>query len=558
MTGVLQLTEVKNPLAQTFRVTEPGGSVITSVGIYFSSAPASGDAAIPITLELRPVANGGNPSSNRYIPGSRTTASAAAVRAVASTTFSGATEYKFTFREPVYVKDNTEVAIVLSTGAPVGQYKVWMGKQGNYVAGSSNSQLITSNLNTGVMFMSSNGTAWSKDQYADLAFKVYRAKFGSTQATAYLVADAPPIKKLTENLFTNDILKYRADPLIMTAGSKKVKVAHPAHGFQVGDKVKLSADSDGLDSADTVNGISAAQILKTHTVDSADPYGYTITTTSNATASLRGGGTSLRATEQYVVDEAILQIPVLTPPFTTVEAFSTMTTTKSFGGSETAYQTSTEGKMPISSVMRFRDPYVVASTQQETDASKLNGNPSSIFKIKMNTENAYGAPYINVNAAALKVHSNFIDYQDSDTSSVANRNFISTVDFTAESSANGGTTAAKHISIPYTLENSATSIRVMVDAIRPKGADFEVWFRTAQTADEDDIKETDWTAFSKTIKGPNTSNYSQVGNSETFRQFEFNVYDVADFDQYQIKITMSSNKSTVIPIFANLRTIATV
>ena len=558
MTGLLQLTEVKNPIAQTFRITEPGGSVLTSVGVFFATAPKSTDAQIPITIELRPVVEGGNPSSTRFIPGTRVTATAAAIRAKASTTFSSATEYKFTFREPVHVPANVEIAFVLSTGAPVGQYQVWFGKQGEYIQGSNNARLIASNLNAGALFLSSNGTTWSPDQYSDLAFKVYRAKFTHENSVAYLSADAPPVKKLTENTYTNDILRYRSDPLSFTAGNKKIRVIHPAHGFQIGDKVKITADSDGLDSADTVNGISAAQILKTHTIDSADPYGYTIRATSNATASVRAGGNSLRATEQYVLDEMALGIPYTTPDDTKIRATATFTTYKSFGGSETAYTTTQEKRVPINAYLHNRDPFVLASEQQENDAAKLNGNPSTIVKIKMETANQYAAPYFNISTARLKSSSNFIDAQQSDDSSAANRNYLTTIEHVAENNYDGGTSTMRHLTIPYSLATSATSIRVMVDAVRPKGSYFHMWYRTARSTDEEQIKFSDWTEFSQTINPPNSSNYSQLGESEAQRQYEYNVYDLEEFDIYQIKLTVGTTKSTAIPQFQNLRTIATV
>ena len=58
----IQLTQQFNPIAQTFRISEPGGSVITSIGIFFSAAPRVSDDQLPIVLEIRPIVDGGNPS----------------------------------------------------------------------------------------------------------------------------------------------------------------------------------------------------------------------------------------------------------------------------------------------------------------------------------------------------------------------------------------------------------------------------------------------------------------------------------------------------------------
>lgn len=556
MTGVLQLTEQLNPLAQTFRVVEPGGSTITSVGLFFQSAPSVSDVQLPITVELRPVVEG-RPSSTRFIPGTRVYATAAQIRAVASTTFSSATEFKFTFREPVYVPSNTEIAIVAYTNAPVGLYKIWAGTIGEHLAGST-TQLITHQLNAGAFYQSSNGTSWSVDQYTDIAFKVYRAVFQASGNVAVLVADAPPVKKLTENTYLDAPVDYPSDPLIFTGGSSQVRVIHPAHGFLVGDKVRLSCDASGFDSNDVVNGVKGSSILGTRVIDSADPYGYSFTMDSAADSSVRAGGIGLYATEQYVVDRLAVFLPNQTPPHTSIWLAGQLTTHQSFAGSETPYASTSNIALNIAEPMMLREPHVIASLDQESDATKLNGNPSATIFVGLDTNNKYVAPSFNINASALKIASMFIDYQDSDNSTVPNRNKITTIDYVAETRPAGGTTASKHISIPYTLEVAATSIRVMVDAIRPTGSDFTVWYRTANTSSETSINSVSWTAFSKTINPPNSSNYSQIGNNEDFRQYEFNVYDIQSFDQYQIKITMNSTKSTNVPAFKNLRTIATV
>lgn len=556
MTGVLQLTEQRNPMAQTFRVVEPGGSVLTSVGLFFRSAPSSTARQLPITIELRPVVNGA-PSSTRFIPGTQVQASAAAIRAVASATFGPNTEYKFTFSEPVYIPENTEVALVAYTAAPIGQYRIWAGTLGEHLSGST-TKLVTKQLNSGVFYQSSNGTSWSSDQFTDIAFKVYRAVFNSTGNLAHLIVDAPPPKLLTEDIYTDDITQYPSDPLIFTAGSAQVKVIHPAHGFLVGDKVTLSSDTDGFDSGDVVNGVLGSSILGTRIIDSADPFGYSFTMDSAADSSVRGGGIGLIATEQYVVDQMIVNIPRTVPPNTSAFIKGDFTTHKSFAGNETPYATSADIALDFDESMWLTRPHVIASSDQESDFTKLNGNPSTVIKVGLLTDNIYVAPHFNVNAASIEIASHFIDYQDSDNSTVPNRNKITTINYVPETEPNGGTTASKHITIPYTLENSATSIRVFVDARRPDGTDFTVWYRTANTSSSSAIEDASWTAFSKTINPPNKSNYSQIGITNEYRQFEFNVYDIPSFDQYQVKITMNSTRSGNVPSFTNLRTIATV
>ena len=124
MTGILQLTEQRSPTAQTFVVDT--ASVLTGVGIFFQTA----DNTLPITLELRPTTEGGMPSSKRYIPGSRVVATAAAVGAKAGLSFSSAREYKFEFTQPIYVPENTLLALCLYSSASKDSYKVFFAENG--------------------------------------------------------------------------------------------------------------------------------------------------------------------------------------------------------------------------------------------------------------------------------------------------------------------------------------------------------------------------------------------------------------------------------------------
>jgi hypothetical protein len=214
-------------------------------------------------------------------------------------------------------------------------------------------------------------------------------------------------------------------------------------------------------------------------------------------------------------------------------------------------------RLPLGDAGLFREPHVVTSELQETN--RLSGNPSTNIKVRMNVTDANVAPYFNVTEAAFEVGSNLIDYQDS--ASTAGRNVLSTIDFVAETSPFGGTTFAKHLTIPYTVLETATTLKILVDANRPAGTDFDIWYRTASLDDTTtQISNKEWTVVSKTPTSPNRSNYSDLPTDDdpkVFREYSFELFDLQDFTQYQLKITMNSQKSTRIPRFRNLRTIAT-
>lgn len=562
MAGRLQLTEQLNPMAQTFRVVEPGGSVLTGIGLYFESCPQSGQPQIPVTVELRPVVEGGNPSSQRFIPGTRVSRTSNDIRTAINSnggtdgvgaTFNSSAEIKFTFREPVYIPSNTEVAVVVYTAAAAGQYKVFAGTLGETQIGST-TEKVTHQLDAGVFFQSSNGTVWSKDQNTDIAFRVYRAVFKATGNKARLLVDSPPRKRLTENSYTQNIVKYPSAPLITTNADSDLKVIHPAHGFNVGDTVVLS----GLDSASTYAGVKGSSIMGSRTITSHDAYGYTFKMDSAATSSIRTGGTTVTATEQYTINDLLLSLPSLAPAGTNIYANGNFITSKSIGGSETPGSKTENVAINIGQITRLKNPHVILSAENE-----IGDSASAYFDVGLDTNNQYVAPYINVNAAALLTVSNFIDYQDSATTDIdgdgdSDRNLMTTFSWTAETQPDGGTTASKHLTVPFVLENDATSIRVMMDARRPIGSDFSVWYRTTQSASDTLLEDKGWTEFSKSINPPNKSNYAQNEQGEYYREYEFNVFDIPSFDEYQIKITFNSNNSSNVPTIRNLRTIATV
>ena len=550
----LQLTQQSNPLAQTFRVLERGGSTITSIGIFFHTAPAASDPDHKIFLELRPVGDQGFPSSQKFFGRTKTKATADQIREVASTEFSTATEYKFTFDSPLYVPANVEMAIVLYSAASAGKYKVWGGALGDFKYGST-TERITHQLDAGSLFQSSNGTAWSADQATDLAFKVYRARFKHKTSRARIEVNTPPKVSLTENIYTNKLVMKPTDPLVFTGGSNVLSVIHPSHGFQVGDKVIL--EDQGNDSATTINGVKVASYVGQRTITAVDPFGYSFNMDSTADSSVRGGGANLLASQQIMLDEFAAYININHPRFSSSFIGGNFTTSKGFAGTETAYNSTQDVPITNREVTRFADPHVIASQEQEN--LHLSGNASTYLDVYLTTENAFSAPHINLNNSKIASAAYLIDYQDS--ASTNGFNTLSTIPFVSEQEPDGGTTASKHLTVPFVLEQAATSIRVLVDAVRPPGSDFSVWYRTANSSSGALIGQQRWTEFSKSISSPNRSNYSQVGNSVNYRDFrehEFNAYDLTSFDTYQIKITFNSRRQTQPPVIATLRTIATV
>ena len=541
----ISLADTPNPLAQTFRVIEKTGVHLTGVGLFFSSKPT--DTNLPITVELRNTTEDGTPSSRFTIAGSKVSKKASEITTV--TSFDGSTgENKFTFDYPIFVPGNTEMALVVYTNAAPGDYQIWLAEQGKYEFGTTETR-ITSQPEMGSFFMSSNNTTWTADQNKDLTFKMYRANFITQAATAKMYAPVPPLKPLG------------TAPIIFTEADSDAKIIHEGHGFMVGDVVTLS----GLDSTTSYNGILGSSINGDRTISAVDHFGYTVKFDSAADSSIRAGGTGMFATDQYVIDGAAVNLPLFKPNVGEIEIGGNFYTHKSLAGNQTPFVAKTNVTLSNEDIHYFKNPFFVASEKTETNS--LAGNESVSIDVYMAGFDSNTAPFFNVALAEIDVRQNLID--NSDSAATGTKNTISTFNYVSETAASQSTGAARHITTPVELisnsngifdDDKATSIRVLIDANVPTGASFNVWYRTGLQDEEstNPIREKTWTAFSKDTPNSNYNDFGTDDNRTLFSEYKFNIYDLPDFDVYQLKITMHTTNSAAVPVFQNLRTIATI
>ena len=102
----------------------------------------------------------------------------------------------------------------------------------------------------------------------------------------------------------------------------------------------------------------------------------------------------------------------------------------------------------------------------------------------------------------------------------------------------------------YGLRSSHVGLKVIVAALRPSGADFDLYFRTAQ--DGENILDIDWTLQSR--------EQTVAPDDRNFREYRYLIGGLTGtikaFTQYQYKIVMRSNNSSRVPVFKDLRSIA--
>jgi hypothetical protein len=323
-------------------------------------------------------------------------------------------------------------------------------------------------------------------------------------------------------------------------------MAFPSHGYDVSDEIVIS----GLDSATTYNGILGTSILGPRVVTEVDGFGLRFEADSSASSSGRFGGSSVIADRQVQFDVAIPNFTTLLPDDTTLTYSAKYTTGKSFAavaGSQVRYQKDANysAEVIIGDENVFESPRLIAKSTNET--SELGEGVRSItFKVDMGTVRGDVSPIIDAQRASITTVANLIDNQAQSPAS----GFNVPLTFTDETTAFGGSSLAKHITSVSSLEEDAVGLKVLVSALRPSGADFDLYYRVA--TDGENIFDKDFTL--------QTAETTIAPDGNNFREYRYLVGgdggDVDPFTQYQFKIVMRSNNSSKIPVFKDFRAIA--
>ena len=159
-----------DPLAQSFFVDETNGCFVTKVHLFFKTK----DDQLPVIVQLRPMSNG-VPTTEIY-PFSEVTVEPADI----NISENGSVETVVTFPSPVYLKGDTEHALVLLSEST--EYNVYISRLGEIDITTqdlpeSQQVVVTQQALLGSLFKSQNGSTWDPSQYEDLKFILFKAEF---------------------------------------------------------------------------------------------------------------------------------------------------------------------------------------------------------------------------------------------------------------------------------------------------------------------------------------------------------------------------------------------
>ena len=208
------LTTFYDPLAQSFTVggvveaptsglvfdEDRNGAYLTAVDLFFANKDANN---APVTIEIRTVELG---TPTRTIVGNPVTLRPDQV----NISRDGTVPTKVTFDYPIYLEPAKEYAIVLLSPQS-DQYEVWIAEMGEKTVNTStlpdaSNVRYTKQFAIGSLFLSQNGSIWTANQYQDLKFKLYKAKFTSSGSVFFqnptLTEGNGYVSKLSNNPIT--------------------------------------------------------------------------------------------------------------------------------------------------------------------------------------------------------------------------------------------------------------------------------------------------------------------------------------------------------------------
>ena len=181
ITNVFQTINVRrgDPLAQSFTVDETG-AFVTSIDIYMRKK----DVKEQLTVQLRTMELG-TPTLIQVQDFASVTLDPSQINV--SEDASVATNVKFS--SPVYLEGGQEYCVVL-LAPTTNNYEAWIARMGDSTIDTqslpdSESVVISQQYIGGSLFKSQNGSIWTPSQFEDLKFKLNKAKFTTTNATAF-------------------------------------------------------------------------------------------------------------------------------------------------------------------------------------------------------------------------------------------------------------------------------------------------------------------------------------------------------------------------------------
>jgi hypothetical protein len=206
-----------DPVAQGFKLQFD--CFITGIDLFFEAIDTSPEGS-EIFVQLRTMENG-YPSGDNNILAERKFTTDQLASYISD---DSETAFHIDFDFPVYVEGDTSYCFVVGGYSP--GTRIWVAKLGMPVVNQPN-KIVEQQPSLESSFRSQNGATWNAEQYEDIKYKLYAAKFKKNSMSIRF-------KNKTEKIVLD------RDPFEGEEGKSKVRVYAENHGLLPGDKTTIS------------------------------------------------------------------------------------------------------------------------------------------------------------------------------------------------------------------------------------------------------------------------------------------------------------------------------
>jgi hypothetical protein len=497
------------------------GILTTSIDLYFRSKPTNSEELLPFTVALCKVDSGF--PSNDIIAECTLDAMDINVSPFPPNYANTAAMTKFRFKDPVPLLPATEYAIKLMTDSP--DYQVWTAELGEiYTDENGNDRLISDQPNIGNLYRAQNASIWTPILNEDLMFNLNRAAYNPTRTLYFNIV---PDEDTAQNILMDEVqifseeLQYPPTSITYEIKAPITDGTDPIGYVKVNNKetYKYGKDTD----------ISSASSKRRRLIPKGNTAAVnvrvTMTTTDNTVAPvLNTERLSLFAVQNIINNAGI--------------ANNLITITNPGAGHSNA----------ANIVVSISNPDV------GSDVATANVLPSMLSGGKV-----MGINIINPGAGYFTSPRITISESGAATNAKAVIN--------GETDASGGNILAKYQTKVVTLEDGFESgdLVVKMDAIKPSGTEVAVYFKVLSALDSDPFDLKKWKRMTPIATNTSKDQFTSVPLEFRFNlskgqieYFEGNkAYPLGGkFKYFAIKIRLTAQDPTVVPMVDNLKVIA--
>jgi hypothetical protein len=558
---VSSITNTWDPVAQTFIIDKnnyPNGLFLSSVKFFFASKPTTDKS--PVTLSIVSTLNGY--PTGKTLEGSIVTLSSDEVNTSSNPQYlDTTTSTTFTFSSPVYITAGVLYSFVLKSNS--NQYTLWTAYNGDTAVSSSvknfPSDPTPSSITkiggapyVGSLFLSQNSQTWTADQNQSLMFVADRCVFSTSAnpSIQFVVPKKLPQRTLVEQVIDNYTNANNVSSTTDSVSNTSIYV--DAFNVTTTDFTPTNTNINYSYNATLINGTAAGVKsinpgkFGTPTQDDIylnDGKGQRVlVANSNTSFSVYASMSTTDDAVSPIICDSGLTAYSITWDINNAELSNSLITLSSGGSGYNVNTTS----------VSVSAPDVAGGTQAYASANIVGGVVQSVYL----TSN--GSGYITTPTISV------VDANSSPGTGA-------TVTVNGETSKSGGNISTKYISKKVTLDANFESgdLLVYMTAYRPVNSDIHVYYKILNKNDTQPFEDGNWQLMTK-INNSSTK-YSQsrtevieysfapgtAGVDQgyvTYTGASGQVYTT--FNQFAIKIVMTSSDHTYTPFVDDIRVIA--